>query len=305
MPLPNLFIQLPLDLIFVIGSEVLIRTKIDQKDLFSAHLSVFHKSKTAKTENAAFGDSLIARGFHANDNHFINLGLGGESPFRTNIKLRAFFEETEPKNVILIASPLTWFVNDPTDPNSIYSTSFRYNKRPYFRMSEPRNRYFALHFWKAFIVNGELREKTEIMRYGGMRETDEESERQYSKLSEDERIEDSKRLLRTYSQKSTHIKHILGLYADMIAFINSRGGRVCLLSTPFSPSFRNVAKNQLTFGNKHRNLWHDLALQNGAVFVDLYNYVDDNFYFLDFQHLNNTGATKIRPVIDKLCFSGG
>ena len=163
-------------------------------------MSVFHKSKTAKTENAAFGDSLIARGFHANDNHFINLGLGGESSIPNKHKTEGFFEETEPKNVILIASPLTWFVNDPTDPNSIYSTSFRYNKRPYFRMSEPRNRYFALHFWKAFIVNGELREKTEIMRYGGMRETDEESERQYSKLSEDERIEDSKRLLRTYSQ---------------------------------------------------------------------------------------------------------
>ena len=57
----------------------------------------FINRKRRKLRMRLSEDSLIARGFHANDNHFINLGLGGESPFRTNIKLRAFFEETEPK----------------------------------------------------------------------------------------------------------------------------------------------------------------------------------------------------------------
>ena len=289
--------------IYLAATEALIRAEVDGKDLFSSHALVFHKARDHGTVNAAFGDSVVARGFAATDLNFVNLGLGGESPFRTAIKLKAFFKKNKPNKVILSASPNIWFVDDAVDTYDNYKRTFVNNDRAFLRISEPRNRYFSLDFWRKFIVDGQLSESTFVREFGGFQQVDLLSESLYGNKSGAEKSQNARDLINRQKRKELFIKNNQSIFIDMIDFVKSHGGEVCLVSFPHSPSFRRELGPQDLFKTISASLWAEFAHNKKVVFVDLFQFFEDDRYFMDFQHLNTTGAQILRKTVLNECFN--
>ena len=289
--------------IYLTSTEALIRAEVDGKDLFSSHALVFHKARDHGSVNAAFGDSVVARGFAATDLDFVNLGLGGESPFRTAIKLKAFFRKNKPNKVILSASPNIWFIDDAVDTFDNYKRTFLNNDRAFLRISEPRNRYFSLDFWRQFIVDGQLSESTVVKEFGGFQQVDLLSEQLYAKKSAAEKSQDARNLINRQRRKELFINNNLNIFSNMIDFIKSHGGEVCLVSFPHSPSFTRELNSQDLFSTISANLWKELADNKNVIFIDLFQFFENDSYFMDFQHLNTVGAQILRTTILNECFS--
>ena len=288
---------------YLVATETLIRTEVDGKDLFSSHALVFHKARDHGSVNAAFGDSVVARGFAAMDLDFVNLGLGGESPFRTAIKLKAFFRKNKPNKVILSASPNIWFVDDAVDIYGNYRRTFLNNERAVLRISEPRNRYFSPVFWRQFIVDGQLSESTVVREFGGFQQVDLSSEHSYANKSPAEKSQNARDLINRQKRKELFIKNNQSIFSDMIDFVKSHGGEVCLVSFPHSPSFRRELDPQDLYKTISASLWAEFAHNKKVVFIDLFQFFEDDRYFMDFQHLNTTGAQILRKTVLNECFS--
>ena len=285
-----------------IATEWLIRSHVDPQEGFSAHATVFHTAKEKGTENAIFGDSVAARGFQASSWDFVNLGLGGESPFRTLIKIKAFFDERDAGQVILVAAPHTLVIDDAIDRGDFYASVFRHGKRPPLRIMELRNRFFAMRFWRRFLIEGSLLASSRVLTYGGLTETDPHADTAYAAQPSDRRLRAAEAEVDKYDRRFSSTDHQDKLFTETIRFLRGKGARVCLVTFPYSHSINQAAENSPLYGTISPTFFQALAQREGATYVNLMNALDSDDLFLNETHLNPLGARKITPEVLRRCF---
>lgn len=298
-----LSISLAATVAFLAASEWLLRTQVDREDLFNAQLELFHQAKGRGVRNAAFGDSAIARGFLPPSPDFIDLGLGGESHYRTAIKLRAFFDDRPAGKVLLVASPHSLLVNDPTDFGDFYKNAFSSGSRPALRIFELRNRFFIFRFWRAFLSSAELEAHSAFGPNGGLHEKSPAAEAAYARRPPEQRRKYSQALLEDYERKPKYWDHVRSVYGGMVEFLKKRGAQICLVGFPYSASFRRAAEGNQFMNKQVPEFWHAFSSKYAVKYVNLFDYFDNDTFFLNETHVNTTGARIITGEILNRCFA--
>lgn len=288
--------------LFLAASEWLLRTQVGREDIFNANLGIFHAARDSKVRNGAFGDSAIARGFLPPSFDFINLGVGGESHFRSAIKLRAFFASRPAGKVLLVASPHSLFINDPTDFGDFYQNVFSSGKRPVFRILELRNRFFIFRFWRKFLASAEFEARSTVGPFGGLREKTAAMEVAYSRQIRLKREKDAVALMQNYDRKTKYWDHVRDIYREMVVFLKSQNADICLVGFPYSASFTRAAAANEFITNQIPEFWRDFSRNNDVKYINLFGFFDSDEPFLDETHVNKVGASIITDEILRSCF---
>jgi hypothetical protein len=98
-------------------------------------------------------------------------------------------------------------------------------------------------------------------------------------------------------------------YEGMIAAFLDRGARVCLVSMPVSPIYRDIAA-ALPDADKERweaahAYFRILSEQENVRYLDHRDLYADLSLFRDPDHLNKSGAMRYGPVLQEACFGDG
>ncbi|MEN3348959.1 MAG: hypothetical protein V7632_2594 [Bradyrhizobium sp.] len=136
---------------FGVASERMLRIYITPIDTYEWITSLLVSSSQP---NAAFGDSHIAAVPDYNKPDFINLGIGGTTIRRMNDRVRYYYRNLQPGQVIIQADPHS-FAEYRLEAQGSYVpevyTAYR------LRILDPRHRGFMLEYWLRFIRTGDLR----------------------------------------------------------------------------------------------------------------------------------------------------
>ncbi|WP_194470117.1 hypothetical protein [Bradyrhizobium sp. CCBAU 51753] len=136
---------------FGVASERLLRIYITPIDNYEWIASLLVSSSQP---NAAFGDSHIAAVPDYNKPDFINLGIGGTTIRKMNDRVRYYYRNLQPGQVIIQADPHS-FAEYRLEAQGSYVPEVYSAYR--LRILDPRHRGFMLEYWKRFLLTGNLR----------------------------------------------------------------------------------------------------------------------------------------------------
>jgi len=138
---------------FVVTSEWMIRTYVTPHDNYEY---IAERLLSSKEPNAAFGDSHVAAVPDYNTKDFINLGIGATTIRKMNDRVRFYYRNLKPGEVIIQADPHS-FAEYRLEAQGSYVpevySSFR------LRMLDPRHRGFMTEYWRRFLLAGRLTEQ--------------------------------------------------------------------------------------------------------------------------------------------------
>lgn len=278
--------------LFVVASEVLIRTKVAPNDLFYRHLEFYRKS-TAR--NAVFGDSHAALGFTGVPG-WVNLGNPSENLEIIEAKVTEYLNRVKLRRVILPADPHLFSESRAAhDVKEIlkdyFSPAWLYTKRAYHQPD-------LIGYWKVYLSKGSFKSVREFQPDGAQT------------LSYD--------MEKTHSSAAVRADVIsrVRVQTPAIGFENSRGAAamermvklakergvdVCLVTFPLAPIYLEEAKKQPQFG-KAIEFYQRLAERSGVRYLDMRKVFQDYKLFANQDHLNLQGARIFGPKIVEACF---
>ncbi|WP_299815510.1 hypothetical protein [uncultured Roseibium sp.] len=290
-------------LLLAVASEWLLRREVLPQDDFSAHKRLF---QNAEQRNASFGDSHVARGL-VPETGAVNLAYPSEGIAHIALKVRAYFAEKAPGTVILPADPhLLSSYRLANRPNPDYLEELNSPADPSWDkllILDPRYRSRLAQLWLRYLLSGgELVSKVEILPNGAMLSPGDLSapDSAWRAYASRDRV----RLHRTGARKQVEAEK--QLFSRLLDDLAEKGARICLVTFPLSPDYRNAMK--ATYSDQERSDWHKSlaffeaeARRVGGRHVDLHAAVQDRSLFRDVDHLNSHGALIYSEEINRRC----
>lgn len=286
--------------VLVGASEWLLRTKVLPEDTLTNHVALFEVSRSPY---AAFGDSHVARGFDAQA-PVVNLAYPSENIEKMAWKATRYLEQTRDiKTVLIQADPHLFSAYRMKGGLEDYPDAFSGEVHKGLLSLGVRYRPQMIALWQAYLRNGgRITSQIETTPQGAL-------------LSPGNLAEWSK------AQTEQFTKHRIGLHApdagfemsgsaqhykDMIDRFTDAGAKVCLVSFPTAPVYRDYlyAQDSVTLErwSAAKSFFAGLAEHPSIRFVDHSDYYDDPALFRDPDHLNKRGATQYGPVLQAECF---
>jgi hypothetical protein len=138
---------------YLAASEWLFRTEVLAHDNFEFISSRLRNSTQA---NAAFGDSHVAAVPDYNTKDFVNLGIGATTIRKMDQRVRYYFRERKPGEVIIQADPHL-FAEYRLQPRGEYVPENYTAAR--LRVLDPQHRGFMTSYWLAYLKKGQLQQR--------------------------------------------------------------------------------------------------------------------------------------------------
>jgi hypothetical protein len=263
---------------FLVASEVLLRGWVEPNDLLYRHK---HFLATATSGHAVFGDSHAALGFTGLP-PFVNLAYPGEDTLTMESKVRRYFADKAPRQVVLQA-----------DPNLLSERRNREQDRDYLteslgvgfggavRVLSPWHRPQLLAYWKV-ALRGEGFHSNRDFRPDGAQTRDVD----FSRVEPAARRREAAQSVEEQTPDFTGpAQHGLAALARMARFVQDKGGKVCLVTFPQSPDYRAAAAAVPAYARALREV-DALAAELGAGRASLWDAFDDRANFTNADHLN-------------------
>jgi hypothetical protein len=282
-------------------SEMFVRDQVAPQDNFRRHVAFFHRATAA---NVVLGDSHAARGFGGAPG-FINLSFPSENIKRLAWKARRYFARRNPGRIILQADPHMFAAYRLRVPLAPYPAAFANGGRtaPVYLLEE-RHRPKVIAYWNAALRNGgTLRSNVQFAGDGSLMSGGNLALQpaRVRLLVARQRIRLHQPLLPVRRRPAEEI------YRNLVRWLVTRGGQVCLVSYPVSPTYLREMTRAPTAAARKRWLqtlafFRVLAGETGSTYVDMRRRYTNPALFRDIDHLNRVGAQKFAPTLVRACF---
>ena len=287
-------------LIIAGASEWLVRAKVIPEDSLYKHVALVHNTTSPF---AAFGDSHVARNFHAAA-PVVNLAYPSENIEKMHWKATHYLDRIENPETILIQADPHLFAPYRTGAGlGDYERIFAGDKPPISMALSERYRPQLIALWRSFIENGgTMKSDVEMTAQGTLLSPGDLSKWSSSQVSKF--VADRVQLHRPADgfQASITARH----YREMIMAFVARGAEVCLVAFPTSPVYR--ARIEGLAQDDQKQFWmaitffQELADTPEVKFIDDSARFSDVSFFRDPDHLNKKGARHYGPTLQESCF---
>lgn len=143
-------ILVPVSFGYLVASEWLVRTEVLAHDNFEY---ISNRLQNSTQPNAAFGDSHVAAVPDYNTKDFVNLGIGATTIRKMDQRVRYYFRDRKPGEVIIQADPHL-FAEYRLQPEGEYVPETYSSYR--LRVLDPQHRGFMNSYWLAYLKKGIL-----------------------------------------------------------------------------------------------------------------------------------------------------
>ena len=264
------------------ATEWLIRTKVEPNDNFIKHLEFF---RVAKAQNIAIGDSLVSLGF-TGQKQFANLAYPSETIPIAAEKIRLYFADRK-MGLVIVQADVHQFCKHRVDREPDGRSKVYRNLRR-VRMLSPVHRTQWILYWRTYLTKGYFTSKYSFQSDGAQTLT-----------KSVKGLPDNTRSICKPVPDFTGTR-VAKAYASIAQFVKRRGGQLCLVTFPETPTRQAVTRT-----DKHNNRilhWFDTFAKNqNARRVNFIAAIKDEALFSTHHHLNHRGALKITPKIIAAC----
>lgn len=278
------------------ATEAMIRTYVEPIDLFEQSVDIFMK---AETDNAFFGDSIVAAGIIPETGDYVNLAIGGESPAMMIKKVKIFFGDKKsgravlPANVNMVTRQLSSFAD--------YDEVLTEEKRPPIRLMTPRHRAYAFDYWRTFLFDN-FSTRRKLLRNGGEVFSDPALNSLFLDKSEEERQSNARGKFAEYlNVDRNRVETNKAIFRDMIGFLRDRGIETCLLSYPMAKELRILGEDHDLI-DEGLTFFRDLAAENGMTYVNARDLFSEPDMFIDATHMSEPAARVFTGHAIQACF---
>ena len=286
-------VTLVIGLGFAAATEALVRLRVEPVDLLARHIVFFSETDS---RNAVFGDSHMSLGFTGADG-FVNLAFPGENLATIVGKARLYYRDREPGRVILQADPSMLAAVRDAEPPTAYETLVGEIARRWVTSLSPRHRPRLMAYWQVFVDGDGFSANRDVQVDGAQTMTG-----RFGELSEAQRLAAATDEA-TGQRPPSDLGVSVGLPAldQLVAELTQRGAEVCLVTMPMAPEYQAVANAMPEFAAA-RLEFDRLADRHRVARIDFWDAAVDPAQFLNQDHLNHQGATRIAPSIVGQCF---
>lgn len=278
--------------IFFGSTEWLLRSKIIPQDNAYLHIDFFKK---AKAQNAIFGDSHASLGFNGGP-QFINLAYPSESLMIIEYKIKTYFQDKNPNQIILQGDPhlLSAYRESLESEKAIEE----YFIEPFLYFSSFRHRIYLVEYWKTYFKQKKFKPFFAFLPDGSqsttssMEKSHASAETQRKVMQRIELQKPAPGFENTESAKS---------YLRILAFLKSKNAQVCIITFPVAPIYAEESKKYPTF-EKARVWYEEQARKHAFQYVNYWNWYQDYGYFSNQDHLNAKSAALFASQAIKDCF---
>lgn len=274
-------------LLCAVAGESFLRSHVVPRDLFWKHIDLV---LATKTPDAAFGDSLIARGFTGTE-RYVNLAYPGDNLDDMRATVKAYYKDKKPGNVILQAGP------------QIFAKRAQEGRRDVAAIlgGAPRTPYLLDDYYRVRLVehlrhtDDDFDKATAFQPYGGIL-TDHDVAQTFRLPAFTEALLKSVKAetpLPGFENGSA-----AAVYTDTAQWLKAQGARVCMVTMPAMPAYRAAAKMDAAF-----TYFRAVARETGAKYVSYWDAFDNPRDFINGTHLSKAGAVKLSPRIIHDCFN--
>jgi hypothetical protein len=283
-------------IVFVVASEILIRTKVAPNINIEEHAAYL---RTSERNSAAFGDSHVAMGITGTD-RFANLAYPANSLGQIIGKARLYFDRVQPEYVILQADPQQLvpgrLAESFENERSLFEKDS--NLSNILKVSIPIYRRSILNYWKAFLTG---------VPFKRIRVFDPEDGSQTATGSiadwDDARIRDFSNTV-NYDTQFVEVdpNHpVLREFENLTAWLTNKGAQLCFVAFPVDHIFYTVAKSY-PLEEASRQYYRQLADRYGAKFIDYRSEIFTREFLFDPDHLNRRGGEMFTRRAVQDCF---
>ena len=285
---------------FGVGSEVLIRTRVEPNHNFYEYLRLFRDSKSV---NAIFGDSHAAYGLTGNDG-FVNLANAGDSMYGIYEKLRTYFAGRRPGKVILQAGlhhfSRGYHLWRPADAEFTHLLDTFDPLTPRILTGPSAQELFG--YWRVFLSGHEFVPRHPILSDGSRPVA---RDGRYLAYTPQHRRVGALRYARQVEPVvGVETSPVAGLYVRAVDYLLERGARVCLVTFPVTTDFKGAVRKLPRFA-RAREFFANLAKRKGIGYVDGWEVPLPDEMFDDYDHLSADGARRLTSIVVTRCFSNG
>ena len=283
-------------LLFGIGSELMVRYLVVPHDPFEQSVMVFNQ---ATSPNAAFGDSIVARGFHG-QKEFVNLAFPADHLTLVDIKARAYFARRDPGRIIISATNALG--DRPLEDDLNYTSIYQNKTRGLLRFLEPRHRPRVVAYWWTLLIKGKFSPASAVREDGTLVSTDLSKDEEWAHSNpEGRRTEALGFAVRAAPPNQLKEYEAPKVLVPLLRFLVERSAKVCLVRFPVAPEFRRAA-NAIPAYSLAREWYAATAHETGVQYVDLWDFSNDPSFFADPTHMTQHGAKKFGEVVVNRCF---
>lgn len=281
---------------FLGASELLVRTMVAPHHNDYKYAGLF---KNTTLPNTVFGDSHAAYGL-TNMNGFVNLAYGGNNFDSIANRIDLFFQNRQPKRVLLQAGPhhfsnnfLSGRHNDRVALEAILKGQEIYAPR----ILSGSHRKEIFRYWLLFLQGRPFVPIQTFMPDGSRL-----SDIDYSETPEPIQIAAARRTAKILEPVSDFETHPTAtLYDTIIRNLLVRGADVCLVTFPVATKLRIEVGNMKSFARATTH-FQRLARANGIRYIDLLLWELPDKYFSDPHHLNAPGARVVSERVFRECY---
>ncbi|OEJ66074.1 hypothetical protein BEN30_12960 [Magnetovibrio blakemorei] len=278
-------------LLFVVGSEFIVRTIVAPKNEFDAVRERLHSSHSAY---GAFADSRGASGLRSKED-FSNFSMAGDNLSTIIEKARFFANSNAAKGIIIQADPHHFAIYRlNSDQSALRNDLFRPDT-PWFQFLRPFYRQYLLEYWKAYILNL-ANPITQV--------AEDTQDHSIIRLSEQPPNEiETAASIRAGLQapvKNVMRTRFANAYATAIHEFKNSGIDVCMVSFPVSSAYLKLSIRDPNYSQALK-YYAALADEIGVKYVDFSSALGDRL-FGNADHLNEEGAQTLTHAILYNCF---
>jgi hypothetical protein len=290
-----LSVEAALLLIFASTSIALVKYVVEPNDHFITGLDLIRNSTAP---NAAFGDSHIVWGFVGSPD-FVTLGTEGETIADMELRVRYYFRNKRPQQVIIQG-----------DPHSFARYKLERGIHAYMRgmgasftqrFIDHHSQYLGQYWWTVLANRGihVFRPRHEV-RWGWI-----VGKERWSSVDPAKRVQQAQsRARRQAPIEGFQRQPFAESYYRTLSFLKRSGAEICIATMPVSYDYYTYLERNPSTATAI-GFFQDAARRYGARYVNFLDlYADPQFdrYFTDPDHLNEVGAPQLTKKLLPACF---
>lgn len=282
---------------FVMGTEVLIRVKVEPFSPMNHYIAMFN---SAEGTDVAFGDSVVMSGFSGQPG-WLNMALGGDGLREIVAKVRLYYRHRQPGRVIVEVAPhhLSAKYLRPAEGDG-----FEKQLRPLawwrLRVAEDVYRAGALSYWWRFLWGEPLNDSVTFEPDGARLNWT-----RFTRFSEAERrVGGSHTAAELRPLPNFRDLAVLPLLDALLVDLKARGARVCLVTYPAARPMSEAARSWPSYAEARAHI-AAMAAARAVRYLDLFESAMPDELFADGQHINGFGAKDNAALIVSRCFGDG
>lgn len=276
--------------VFVAGTEALIRVYVAPRDAFDTRKQAFLNGREPA---AVFGDSRVVSGIDAGD------GLANFADTGANLdtilgKLAAYAQQGRGRQIVLQLAPQHFALYRLNDNQKDRLQEFLDPDTAMLQLLRPHYRRYLFDYWRAVIRNPRLLQ----------------AQKPKQKSIEINLTDMPLKAQRQQALIRTQLHIPVSGYAATDAMRRLRatvlrahdaGIKFCFVGFPVAKAYRIAAGDFRVFA-EIRTFYKAFADQIGAPYLDLWDAYDDR-YFTNVDHLNDSGAQRLTREIQRRCLT--